>query len=182
MVVEILSKSPGKSLNYKHVRSALNISDAETRDVILEILRDETRDGTFREVEKGKFQINDLKTHITGVIDMTATGSAYVVSDDLEDDVFIAPRKLRNALHKDKVKVFVYERKGGKGQIEGEVVEILERSKKSFTGQLVVSRNFAFLEPDDRKMLHDIFIPLESAKGGKDGQKDRKSTRLNSSH
>ncbi|QEC53146.1 ribonuclease R [Anseongella ginsenosidimutans] len=171
LVINILAKSSGKSLNYKQVSSALNITDAETREVILEILKDEAKEGTFREVSKGKFQISDMKTYVTGVIDMTATGSAYVVSDELEDDVFIAPRKLRNALHKDKVKVFVYERKGGKKQIEGEVVEILERSKKTFTGQLVVSKNFAFLEPDDRKMLHDIFIPLENSKGGKDGQK-----------
>lgn len=171
LVINILADTPGKSLNYKQVSSALNINDPETREVILEILKDQASEGTFKEVAKGKFQINDLKTYVTGVVDMTATGSAYVVSDELEDDVFIAPRKLRNALHKDKVKVFVYERKGGKQKIEGEVVEIIQRSKKTFTGQLVVSRNFAFLEPDDKKMLHDIFIPLESSKGGKDGQK-----------
>jgi len=170
LVTNILSESPDKPLNYKQVSAALNIHDAETREVILEILQDEAREGTFREVSKGKFQISTLKTYITGVVDMTSSGSAYVISDDIEDDVFIAPRKLRTALHKDKVKVFVYERKGKK-QIEGEVVEILQRNKKTFTGQLVVSRNFAFLEPDDRKMLHDIFIPLESCKGGKDGQK-----------
>lgn len=171
LVINILTESADKSLNYKQVSAALNITDNETREVILEILKEEAQEGTFKEVSKGKFQINDLKTYVTGVVDMTATGSAYVVSEELEDDIFIAPRKLRNALHKDKVKVFVYERKGGKKQIEGEVVEILERPKKTFTGLLVVSRNFAFLEPDDRKMLHDIFIPLENIKGGKNGQK-----------
>ncbi|HYH57326.1 MAG TPA: RNB domain-containing ribonuclease, partial [Anseongella sp.] len=171
LVINILAKSPDKALNYKQVSASLNITDPETREIILEILKEEAQEGTFKETEKGKFQINDLKTYITGIVDMTTTGSAYVVSDELEEDVFIAPRKLRNALHKDKVKVFVYERKSGKKQIEGEVVEILERSKNTFTGLLVVSRNFAFLEPDDRKMLHDIFIPLESIKGGKNGQK-----------
>lgn len=171
LVINILAKSTGKALNYKQVSAALNITDPETREVILQILKDEAQEGTFKESSPGKFQISDLKTYITGVVDMTSTGSAYVVSDEMEEDVFIAPRKLRNALHKDKVKVFVYERKGGKKQIEGEVVEILERIKNTFTGLLVVSRNFAFLEPDDRKMLHDVFIPLESSKGGKNGQK-----------
>ena len=55
--------------------------------------------------------------------------------------------------------------------VEGEVVEILERSRETFVGMVEVSRNYAFLIPDNRKMPFDIFIPLEKLNGAKNGQK-----------
>ena len=50
-----------------------------------------------------------LKTFIEGVVDMTNDGSAFIVTtDEFENDIFVAPRKLRNALNGDRVKVYVY--------------------------------------------------------------------------
>jgi ribonuclease R len=40
-----------------------------------------------------------------------------------------------------------------------------------FTGIINLSDRFAFFIPDDRKMLHDIFIPIDSLKGAKDKDK-----------
>jgi ribonuclease R len=40
-----------------------------------------------------------------------------------------------------------------------------------FTGIIKLSDRFAFFVPDDRKMLHDIFIPLDRLNGAKDGYK-----------
>src|SRR5690606_4965461 len=77
---------------------------------------------------------------------------------------------LRQALHNDIVKVHVYERKKGRKR-EGEVVEILQRAKTDFTGTIDISKSYAFFQPDDRKMLHDIFIPLDNLNGAKNGEK-----------
>src|SRR5690606_15010779 len=84
--------------------------------------------------------------------------------------IYVAPRKLRQALHGDRVKVHTYEKRRGKRK-EGEVVEILERARTEFTGTIAISPRFAFLNADDRKMLHDIFIPLADLNGAKDGEK-----------
>src|SRR5690606_19814859 len=89
---------------------------------------------------------------------------------EFEDDIYIAPRKLRHALHGDTVKVHTYEKKRGKRK-EGEVVEIIERAKSEFTGIVNVSNRFAFFIADDRKMLNDIFVPLDDLNGAKDGEK-----------
>lgn len=102
---------------------------------------------------------------------MTADGSAYIVpEDEFENDIYIAPRKLRQALHNDIVKVHVYERRKGRKR-EGEVVEILQRAKTDFTGTISISSSYAFFLPDDRKMLHDIFVPLDNLNGAKAGEK-----------
>ena len=52
-----------------------------------------------------------------------------------------------------------------------EVVEILERARDTFVGTVEISRNFAFLLPDSRKMPFDIFIPQDKLKGVEHGQK-----------
>jgi ribonuclease R len=171
LITDVFEKSGNKPLNYKQVASKLNLHDDETRALILEVLKEETRKGILHEPEKGKFILKQLKTFVTGKVDMTSDGSAYIVSDDeFEEDIYVAPRKLRNALHGDIVKVYVYAKNKGRKK-DGEVVEILQRAKMDFTGIIKLSDRFAFFVPDDRKMLHDIFIPLDGLNGAKDGYK-----------
>lgn len=171
LISGVFEKSGNKPLNYKQVASKLNLHDDESRELILQILKDESRKGLLSEPERGKFILKELKTFVTGRVDMTADGSAYIVSEDeFEEDIFVAPRKLRNALHGDTVKVYVYAKSKGRKK-DGEVVEIITRAKMEFTGIIKLSERFAFFVPDDRKMLHDIFIPLDGLKGGKDNEK-----------
>ncbi|HUH18173.1 ribonuclease R [Albibacterium sp.] len=171
LITEVLQKSGNQALNYKQVSAKLNLPDQDSKLGIQEILKAGTRSGLFKEIAKGKYILKELRTVLTGRVDMTADGSAYIVTDDeFEDDIYIAPRKLRNALHGDIVKIHAYESKRI-GKKEGEVIEIVERARKSFTGVLKVSPRFAFLIADDRKMLHDIFIPVEDLNGAKDGEK-----------
>lgn len=171
LIIDVFEKNGNQLMNYKQVAAKLNITDAESKAAIADILNDASKEGFFQQPERGKFKLRQLNVYITGTVDMTADGSAYIVPDDeLENDIFVAPRKLRQALHGDYVKVHVYERKKGKKR-EGEVVEILQRAKTDFTGTIEISKNYAFFLPDDRKMLNDIFVPLANLNGAKDGEK-----------
>eukprot|EP01133_Synstelium_polycarpum_P010081 gene10081-11757_t len=170
LISDVLNKS-NEALNYKQVSSKLNITDAASRETILEVLKDQTHKGVFIEPQKGKFRLKDLKTFVIGKVDITADGSGYVIPDDeFEKDIYISARKLHNALNGDKVKVYIYAKKSGRKN-EGEVVEIIERAKTDFIGVIKISERFAFVYVDDRKMLHDIFVPLTDLKGAKNGQK-----------
>lgn len=171
LITDVFEKSGNKPLNYKQVAAKLNLHDDESRGLILDILKEETKKGILNEPEKGKFILKQLKTFVSGKVDMTSDGSAYIVSEDeFEEDIYVAPRKLRNALNGDIVKVYVYAKNKGRKK-DGEVVEILQRAKMDFTGIINLSDRFAFFIPDDRKMLHDIFIPIDSLKGAKDKDK-----------
>ncbi len=171
LITDVFEKSGNKPLNYKQVAASLNLDDPESRELIREVLEDEALSGVLMEPERGKYTLKELKTFVTGRVDMTADGSAYIVTDDeLEDDIYVAPRKLRTALHGDTVKVYVYAKSRGRKK-DGEVIEIIERAKMEFTGILKLSDRFAFFVPDDRKMLHDIFIPLSDLNGGQNGDK-----------
>lgn len=171
MIVDVFEKSANQLLNYKQVASKLNIVEEDAKSLVADILNDSSKFSLFSQPERGKFKLRQLNVYSTGKVDMTADGSAYIISEDpLEKDIFIAPRKLRQALHNDIVKVHVYERSSGKKK-EGEVVEIIQRAKSDFTGTIDIAQNYAFFLPDDRKMQHDIFIPLDNLNGAKDGEK-----------
>lgn len=171
MVLGVFEENGNTPLNYKQVAAKLNVRDPESREIILEILKEESKKDTIKQISPGKFQILELKTFIEGKVDMTNDGSAFIVTDDPdESDIFVAPRKLRTALNGDRVKVYVYAKSKGRRK-EGEVIEILERRKMEFTGIVKLSEHYAFFMPDDRKMLQDIFIPLEHLNGARNGVK-----------
>ncbi|MBW6501960.1 MAG: ribonuclease R [Bacteroidales bacterium] len=108
--------------------------------------------------------------HITGTVDLTRMGYGFVISDEMDEDVFVTARNLRTALHGDKVKVWLYARRKG-SRPEGEVVEIIERWKTTFVGTVELMPNFAFLIPDNKNMPFDLFIPSSKLNGAKQGQK-----------
>lgn len=170
VVLDAFADNISQSLNYKQISSKLNIDDNDTRQLILDIIKEQVDKGTLIEVEKGKYQMKDRPNHVIGTVDMTQSGSAYLIVEGMEEDIFLSPRKLRNALNGDRVKVFVYAKRNGKN-LEGEVLEILERAKTEFTGVIQLTPRFAFLVADNKKMNHDIFIPLDNLNGAKDGMK-----------
>jgi ribonuclease R len=172
LISDIFEKNKNVALNYKQVSAKLNLKDAEAIDTMREILKEQAGKGILIQPERGKFRLKELKTFVIGTVDMTADGSAFIVPDDeFEKDIFVAPRKLKNALHGDKVKVYVFGKKTSGRKNEGEVVEIISRVKTDFIGVAKVSERFAFIVPDDRKMHHDIFVPLNDLNGAKNGQK-----------
>src|SRR5690606_31074347 len=107
--------------------------------------------------------------YVTGTIDLTKFGYAFVITDEMEDDVFIAARNLNTALHGDQVKVLLYARHTGK-RPEGEVVEHINRSPATSVGSIELTKQFALLIPDIKKDPFDLFIPLAKLDGAKQGQ------------
>jgi ribonuclease R len=168
-ILKILSINRSRALNYKQIAAELKITDFAQRQLINVILEELKKNGSVIEPERGKFKIKSAELFITGKVDMTSTGNAYIVSEDTEEDVIVTAKKTLNAMHGDIVKVRVFPK--GKGKQEGEIIEVLERSKTEFVGTLQVSPRFAFLVPSNNKIHVDIYIPLEKLNGAKDGQK-----------
>jgi len=104
-----------------------------------------------------------------GELRMNSSSSAYMVSDELEKDVYIHKKNTGKGLHLDIVEIEIISGKDGK--LEGKVIEVVERFKTTFVGKLQVTDKFAFLIPDSPKMHTDLYIPLSKLNGGTDGQK-----------
>ena len=170
LIIDAFAEQMHQNFNYKQIAAKLKVEDPATRQLISEIIVELAEKGSIKEVAKGKYQLKELQNHVVGRIDMAQNGSAYLIVEGMEEDIYISPRKLRNALHGDQVKAFMYAKRNGKN-LEGEVLAILERAKMEFTGIIQVNAKFAFLIPDNKKMNHDIFIPLDKLNGAKDKMK-----------
>ncbi|MEE4255960.1 MAG: ribonuclease R [Bacteroidales bacterium] len=177
-IISIFTADPVRLLNYKQVSSKLTIKDKAGRDLVNTILAELLHEEVIEEVRPGKFRLNaawareqhDFSNTITGVVDMKNTGKAYVIPEDDTDDIFIAPNNTYHALHGDVVRVRLFPKRKDK-KPEGQIVEIEKRAREQFVGIVEVSKKFAFLVPDSRNMPVDIFIPLDSLKGARNGQK-----------
>ena len=169
-VMEVFAKSPAKTLNYKQIASVLEIKDMGIKRLIVSILYDLVALDQLSEISTGKYKLKAKMGTVEGVVDMTSRGAAYIVSEEITEDIFVSPANVNRALHGDIVKVFLFARKKSK-QPEGEIVEIIKRKKTSFVGVIQMSKSFAFLVPIGRNMPHDIFIPLAQLNGAKGGDK-----------
>lgn len=169
-ILQLFNEEPGRSLNYRQMASLLLVKDNETKRLINSCLVELSKKGDLIEVHRGKFKIKAQGAYITGRVDLTARGSAYIVSDEIEKDVFVAAKNLNQALHHDLVKVYVYALKK-RNHVEGEVVEIIKRHREAFVGIVETSEHFAFLVPERNQLPFDIFIPLDKLHNAQKGQK-----------
>jgi ribonuclease R len=170
LIVKAMAKNPKQPLNYKQIAARLRITEKEEKAALSEALLRMKKDGLSEERGHGKYVLKAVGGYVTGTIDLTKFGYAFVVTEESEDDVFVAARNLNTALHGDQVKVLLYARHKGK-RPEGEVVEIISRSRASFVGTIELTPQFAFLIPDNKNMPFDLFIPLSKLNGAKQGQK-----------
>ena len=161
---------PGKLLNYKQLSKLMDITDDETRKLLNSCLNELSAAGEIEEPSRGKFRMQGKEELVTGTIDLTNNGAAFVVVDGKDEDIYVAASKLRHALNGDTVTVRITSG-GGRKHCEGEVVEIVKRRREQFVGIVEISKHYAFLVPDKTQMPYDIFIPLDKLNNAQRGQK-----------
>jgi ribonuclease R len=168
-IMGIFSSNPSQSLNYKQIAKILEAKDATSKKLINEVLYELADQGALQEVYNGKFMVKMLSTAIEGVVEMETDGNAHVITND-NQEVFVPEYNLNHALHGDRVKVAVSPKRRRK-MMEAEVVEVVERAKRTFVGKIEVEANYAFVITDNKLMPYDIFIPKGAINKAKTGQK-----------
>ncbi len=175
-ILGVFGKNPHRAINYKQVAHTLGIKDKASKNLVDQLMFDLVSSGEIKEVKKGKYKLSHdniarfAQKYITGRVDMKNTGKAYVINDEGGDDIFIQSNNTYHALHNDHVKVMLFpQRKNRKP--EGQIIEIIKRSKDQYVGIIEVSKSYAFLVPDNENIPVDIFIPENKLKGAEDGQK-----------
>ena len=169
IILEFCYIDPKRIFNYKQLAAQLKVKDPVTRQLMSVVLQELVDDGYLLEQSRGKYLLKEKTGYVVGTVEMTQKGYAFVISEELDEDVFIAATNLNKALNGDKVRVYIHAKRKRK-QPEGEVVEIIERAKTNFVGVISMSKNFAFLVPTGKNNF-DIFIPKDKLMGAKQGQK-----------
>ena len=169
-VLDFLKHNGSKTFNYKQLGAAMEINTDGERLQLIETLENLKLQGFVIENEIGKYQIKETKQYLTGTIDFTSQGTAFLIFSDTEEDIYITARKSKDALQGDLVKVYLYPKRSGKRK-EGEVVEVITRAKSQFVGTIKINPKFSFVITDNHKIHVDFFIRNSDTNGAEDGQK-----------
>lgn len=118
------------------------------------------------------------KVELVGQMLMSKEGYGFVRVEGREDDIYIPARKMRGALNGDTVAILAAsgvsaskKREGRGGSVEGEVLRVLERSKKPYVGILQIIGGKAWVIIESRVMPYDVQVPLESVNAEDEGKK-----------
>ncbi len=176
-IINVFAHHPHTTYNYKQLSRVLGIGDKSSRQLVHDMMLKLEKDNVIEQVQKGKFRLQEnhiedfVKTKvIEGQVDLKKTGKAYVITDELKEDVFIAANNTYHALNGDTVKVRLFPKRGNH-KIEGQIIEIVERKKLQYVGVIEISKKFAFMIPDKESMPYDFFIPLDSINNAQNGDK-----------
>lgn len=178
-IIRLFRATPRKRYNAKQIINKLKIkNNRDSVESALEQLAEKDQIVPIPDKDKYRFNksfesgVNDSELEtVIGVLDMTRTGSGFVVSEDRpDDDIYIHNKDINNALDGDTVRV-TYNKPMGKKRAEGKVIEIIERAAEYFVGTLNVSSNYGFVIPDKPNMFMDIYIPSEAIGTAKNGDK-----------
>lgn len=170
-ISDIFRNNPTKSFNYRQISHAIGLNRKEDKNAVSDILLDMAEQKIIRQVSQGKFIANITAAYITGTIDRQSVAhKTYLVPDDGSESVFIAERSMNRALNGDKVKVMLYPLRRKK-ELEGEVVEIIERARERFVGIIDSKHGVTILKANNKQLPMNIIIPPDKTKGAKNGQK-----------
>jgi len=177
-IKDIFYSNPKSHYNYKQISKKLSELNDKAKKSINSHLYQLAKEGIITELYKGKFVLNPAERikkefhgpTIKGIVDMKQTGKAYVISEEVIEDIRINSNNTNRALHGDTVLVQLFPKRKNQ-KTEGQIIEILKRNKINFVGIVEIHKNFAFLIPDNKSTPIDIYIPLENLNNARNGDK-----------
>ena len=171
-VITYFNEEISRPLSVTELEEALEIDDSESfKDLVISL--NELEDaGELVRTRKDRFGLPEKMNLIRGKIQMNKKGFAFLIPDDDSfDDIFIPQNDLMSAMNNDKV--LVRREKGASltQRSEGTVIRILERGLREIVGTYEDNGAFGFVIPDDKRIVHDIFIPKGASEGAISGHK-----------
>src|SRR5205085_12654313 len=114
-ILNIFKAHPNKPFNHKQIAKQIkqfdevfsdliftnDINENELRDEIIKACNLLVLEEKIQEYETGRYRLIPESRFVEGTIEITSTGAAYVVNEDYEKDIYIAPNNTANALNRD---------------------------------------------------------------------------------
>lgn len=149
--------SAGDGFKYQYVRQNDNNNSNN---------RSSSSNGRSRGGDSGG---NSSREYLTGRADVTRSGSAYIVVEGREDDIFVPERRVNTAMQGDTVKVRTWTPRGRR-KPEGEVMEILARANSKFVGTFTQRDSAGIVAVDGQEDMN-VHVPEDKRRDATKGQK-----------
>lgn len=171
-IIRLFEENPDRAYSIKQLVKKLVLKkrdDIKTATFIVYELED---DGKIKELPNGSYTAAQSASgnQLTGIVDHVNARFAYVRVGEDKKDVYIKTSDLGSAVDGDTVTISVFSKRSGANP-EGKVTGVVKRGRTRFAGRVELSKNFAFVVPDYRKMHQDFFVYPEHINGAKTNDK-----------
>src|SRR5579859_2155407 len=170
-VLDLLNDNPGRAYDFKQIARKIGAKNKALNAAIFEALDDLQSNGKIKQLANGSFASFYEAEGVTGTVDHVNPRFAYIATGiEGQKDIYVKTRDLLPAMHGDKVRVELFGRRGGESP-EGKVTEVTQRGRNRFVGRVELSKSYAFIVPDFKKIYQDFFVYPENINGAKSNDK-----------
>lgn len=118
---------------------------------------------------KGQYCLVNQDDMVSGVVIGHADGFGFLKVDAGGDDLFLPPKEMNTLMNGDRIVASV----GGvnrQGKKEARLVDVLERRTKTVVGRFVDDYGVYHIDPENKRLHHNIVVPKDLSLGAVDGQ------------
>lgn len=116
--------------------------------------------------------IKKNKKHVlTGTLSKHRKGFGFVTCEEIDQDVFIAPDSMGNAMDGDLVEIDLIPSYLWRSSPEAIITKVVNRKTTEVVGTFQKSKKFGFVVPESKKYREDVFVKKKDFSGAQKGDK-----------
>jgi len=167
---EILSLFEADSkYTLKAIYKALKVKSKDEKRMVRDTIKQLLEEGELIRDGKGYYHSAESSNLVAGIIEFSRRGTIAFVTTDQGQEIAIPAELASNAMHGDKVLVEIVGK--WRNLPMGRVTRVLKRGKEKIVGVFEVRRTRGFVVPDDPKIIHDFYVPVECINGARPHQR-----------
>jgi len=167
---EILSLFEADSkYTLKAIYKALKVKSKDEKRMVRDTIKQLLEEGLLIRDGKGYYHSAESTNLVAGIIEFSRRGTIAFVTTDQGQEIAVPAELASNAMHGDKVLVEIVGK--WRNLPMGRVTRVLKRGKEKIVGVFEVRRTRGFVVPDDPKIIHDFYVPVECINGARPHQR-----------
>ena len=171
-LLELMQETFYKPMTYQELEQHFGGGDAAQFKELMKLLNRLEQEGKIIRTRSNRYGIPERMNLVRGKLEVHPKGYGFLIPDDREHpDVYIHANDMKGAMNDDTVLVRITHKSEAGGKLEGEVARIVSRAHTEIVGTFQSFDSYAFVVPDDKRILKDVLIPKEKFKGAVTGQK-----------
>ena len=186
-VLKCFLKNPKKKLNAGTIISKMKIR--ANKDAVYAAMITLRNEDVLKQITEFKFVLNrnhplankqakgsrfkgssNNKQTFQGTVAQIKSGAAFILVDELDEDIYVPASALKGAFDRDEVEVAIIPKSGRK--LEGKVTKILKRNTPEVMGTFqMTKKKYGTVALASKKVRMDLKVAKEELNGAKDGDK-----------
>ncbi|WP_181918312.1 MULTISPECIES: ribonuclease R [unclassified Wenzhouxiangella] len=159
----------GRPVTRRQLSHLFGLDKPQSDEFLRPVLMEMVASGELVKNRRAAYGLPSQMDLVSGRISAHPDGYGFVVTDGDSEDLFLAPKQMRQVFNGDRVlaAVTAVDRRGRK---EGAIVEVVERVHAQVAGRLLIESGVATVVPDDPRLTQDILVPAERVGKATPGQ------------